>query len=108
MDREPVKRAEKWSDMVEFRRTVDKSGSVVLDFLKFRQKIDRRARKKRVTIVETRQNKSTEKGFGSIFRQEVADGSYSSYFKITGSTDIGYVLMEGERLVEGNTEVAYS
>ena len=51
MDREPVKRAEKWSDMVEFRRAVDKSGSVVLDFLKFRQKIDRRARKKRVTIV---------------------------------------------------------
>jgi len=79
MDREPVKRAEKWSDMVEFRRTVNKSGSVVLDFLKFRQKIDRRARKKSVTIVETRQNKSTEKGFGSIFRQEVADGSYSVF-----------------------------
>ena len=66
MDREPVKRAEKWSDMVEFRRAVDKSGSVVLDFLKFRQKIDRRARKKSVTIVETRQNKSTEKGHNDM------------------------------------------
>ena len=81
---------------------------MVLDFLKFRQKIDRRARKKSVTIVETRQNKSTEKGLGSVFRQEVADGSYSSNFKITGSTDIGYMLMEGKRLVKGNTEVAYS
>ena len=54
VDGQPVERSEKRSDMSRARAFEDKPNSIILNFLKLVKQRERRASKKRVTVVEAR------------------------------------------------------
>ena len=60
-DRKPVKFLKKWSDMVALAFFHDETGSTVLNTLKTRKLLRRDARKRGVTIVKTRGDRSMNK-----------------------------------------------
>jgi hypothetical protein len=67
---------------VTFGFSEDKTGSRVLEFLKFVNEIERRARQKDVTVVEFGENECACKNVCDLNRQIFADGADSMDFKV--------------------------
>jgi hypothetical protein len=101
-----VKRVQKRRNVVRFRRAKDNSYCMVLDPLEFRDEIVWTARKERVTIIQARKHKGTQKSFSGILREEVTNRRNSTDLIVAGFTDISNVLMERESLIKGDTEIA--
>ena len=66
MDREPVQAMKKRGDMIKFEATEDESSSMILNFMEFFSEVFWRISKQSITVIQTRQNKSTQKGFSGI------------------------------------------
>ena len=66
MDREPVQAMKERGDMIKFEVTEDESSSMILKFMEFFSEVIWRTSKQSIRVIQTRQNKSTQKGFSGI------------------------------------------
>ena len=72
-DRKPVKFLKEWSDMVALAFFHDETGSTVLNTLKTRKLLRRDARKRGVTIVKTRGDRSMNESSSRFGRKKGAN-----------------------------------
>ena len=78
--------------------------SMILDFLKFVNEMRRGTRQKSIAVIETGKNKCTDKCFNCVFL-EMTNRINSAELKETGATDIAYMLLEGQGLIESYPEI---
>ena len=60
--------------------------------------------RKRVTVIDSWENKSTDQGFGSVDRKLMANGTDSAELHVCYSEKVQDMLLERQRLVENDTE----
>ena len=82
------------TDVSRFGGSEYQSGSVVLNFLKTREKLFRATSQEGVTVIQSRQNKGTDESFSSVFREVVTNGADSTEFKIACAANRGDVLIK--------------
>lgn len=88
--------------MVRPGRTTDGAGGIVLNFT---DQICGAPSKKRITVINTRQNESTDRTFDSIVSEIMTDRIDSTELEIANLTRTGNVLLEGENLIKSDTKV---
>ena len=76
--------------MVRPGRTADESGSMILNFMKFTDKIFGAPSEKRITVINTRQNESADESFESIMGEIVTDRTDLTDLEIRSLTCRGY------------------
>lgn len=87
--------------MVRPGRTTDGAGSIV--FLNFTDQVCGTPSEKRITVINTRQNESTDRTFDSIVSEIMTDRTDSAALEIASLTRTGNVLLEGESLIKSDT-----
>ena len=85
--------------MVRPGRTTDGAGSIVLNFT---DQVCGAPSEKRITVINTRQNESTDRTFDSV-SEIMTDGIDPTELEIEILTRMGNVLLEGDSLIKSDT-----
>ena len=90
--------------MIRFRNSTDEPCRVVLNSLKFVNKLLRTAGEQRIAEIDSGQDKGRDQCLESILWQVVMDRIDSTQFNIAELTDAGDMLLKREILVEGDAQ----
>ena len=93
-------------DMIKFGTTEDESSSMVLNFLEFLNEVFWRTSKQSITLIQTWDNKTTEKGFSGIIRLKMTNRGTAANLQVAQTVDIINMLAGREGLVKCHTKTA--